>query len=105
MAEVQIAPIPRQIETQPISSPINPSSFGNTESALHTLGTTISEAANKMIEAFCQQDERLVYIDVFRPMLGTDGQPRSELFLEDRLHMNAAGYALWTELIKPRLKE
>jgi len=63
------------------------------------------KAANKMIDAFCRQDERLIFVDVFTPMLGTDGQPRPELFLEDRLHMNAAGYALWTELIKPRLKE
>jgi len=63
------------------------------------------KAANRMIEAYCRQDQRLIYIDVFQPMLGTDGQPRPELFIEDRLHMNAAGYALWTELIKPRLKE
>jgi len=63
------------------------------------------KTANKMIDAFCRQDERLIFVDVFTPMLGTDGQPRPELFLEDRLHMNAAGYALWTELIKPRLKE
>jgi len=63
------------------------------------------KAANRMIEAYCRQDQRLIYIDVFQPMLGTDGQPRPELFVEDRLHMNAAGYALWTELIKPRLKE
>ncbi len=63
------------------------------------------KATNRMIETFCRQDERLIYIDVFRPMLGADGRPRAELFVEDRLHMNAAGYALWTELIKPRLRE
>ena len=63
------------------------------------------KATNRMIETFCRQDERLIYIDVFRPMLGADGRPRAELFVEDRLHMNAAGYALWTELIKPRLRD
>ena len=63
------------------------------------------KAANRMIESFCRQDERRIYIDVYQPMLGADGQPRAELFVEDRLHMNAAGYALWTELIKPRLRE
>ena len=63
------------------------------------------KAANRMIESFCRRDERLIYIDVFQAMLGADGRPRAELFVEDRLHMNAAGYALWTELIKPRLRE
>jgi len=63
------------------------------------------QTANQRIEAFCRRDERLVYIDVFNPMIGGDGKPRAELFVEDKLHLNPAGYALWTELIKPRLKE
>jgi len=63
------------------------------------------KTANQRIEAVCGQDERLIFIDVFNPMLRGDGKPRAELFLEDKLHLNPAGYALWTELIKPRLKE
>ena len=35
--------------------------------------------------------------------LGADGQPRAELFLGDRLHMNRAGYALWREIVAPYL--
>src|SRR5438477_5821026 len=62
-----------------------------------------TRAANQAIEAYCRQDGRTLYIDVFKPMLGRDGKPRPELFVEDRLHMNAAGYALWPERIKPRL--
>jgi lysophospholipase L1-like esterase len=60
-------------------------------------------AANQMIENYCKPAEGLTYIDVFNPMLGGDGKPRAELFLEDKLHLNARGYALWTEIIKPRL--
>lgn len=60
--------------------------------------------ANQMIQAACRKRRRLVYIDVFSPMLGPDGQPRPELFVEDRLHMNSAGYALWTRLVKPHLE-
>lgn len=43
------------------------------------------------------------YIDVFTSMLGANGQPREELFVEDRLHMNRAGYELWREKIAPYL--
>ncbi|HKI72988.1 MAG TPA: SGNH/GDSL hydrolase family protein [Verrucomicrobiae bacterium] len=63
------------------------------------------KAANRLIEDFCRQDERLIYIDVFNPMLGADGKPRPELFVEDRLHLNLKGYALWTATIRSRLKK
>ncbi len=63
------------------------------------------KAANRLIEGFTQRDARLGYIDVFTPMLGADGQPRPEIFLDDKLHMNAQGYALWRRIIAPRLDE
>ena len=43
------------------------------------------------------------FIDVATPMLGSDGQPRPELFGPDRLHMNRAGYALWRDIVAPHL--
>ncbi len=64
-----------------------------------------TKAANQMIEDFCRQDKRRIYIDVFNPMLGPDGQPRADLFVEDKLHMNPGGYALWSALIKPWLRK
>ena len=59
--------------------------------------------ANSLIEAMCQGDARLSYIDVVTPMLGEDGKPRPELFADDGLHLNDAGYALWTEIVSPLL--
>lgn len=59
--------------------------------------------ANALIEVFTKQNEKLLFIDVFHPMLGADGLPRPELFATDRLHMNAAGYALWRQLVLPCL--
>ncbi|MDQ6653325.1 MAG: SGNH/GDSL hydrolase family protein [Acidobacteriota bacterium] len=57
--------------------------------------------ANRLIKDFTETDRRLRYIDVFTPMLGKDGNPRGELFVEDRLHMNEAGYALWRSIVAP----
>jgi lysophospholipase L1-like esterase len=38
-------------------------------------------------------------------MLGNDGKPRPELFVEDGLHMNAAGYQIWNEKLRPVLQK
>jgi lysophospholipase L1-like esterase len=32
-------------------------------------------------------------------MLGKNGRPRPELFLEDGLHLDAAGYDLWRDVV------
>ncbi|HEU4747518.1 MAG TPA: SGNH/GDSL hydrolase family protein [Gemmatimonadaceae bacterium] len=57
--------------------------------------------ANDLIRQYSATDERLLFVDVFTPMLGPDGKPREELFVGDRLHLNAAGYALWRDLLRP----
>lgn len=37
--------------------------------------------------------------------LDPTGHPRSELFVDDRLHLNSDGYRLWSRLIRRRLDE
>jgi lysophospholipase L1-like esterase len=59
--------------------------------------------ANELIREFTRTNANLAFIDVFPHMLGEDGQPRPEIFVEDRLHMNERGYALWTKLVRPAL--
>ena len=49
-------------------------------------------------------DPRLTYIDVNRHMLGPDGLPKADIFVDDRLHMNEKGYAIWREVVGPVLK-
>jgi lysophospholipase L1-like esterase len=60
-------------------------------------------ATNAAIERFISRDERLIYIDVFRPMLTANGEPRPELFRPDGLHLNADGYKLWASILQPTL--
>ena len=57
---------------------------------------------NKKIAAL--RDDKLIFIDVYSPMLGDDGLPRPELFLADKLHPSATCYKLWAKLITPRLE-
>lgn len=58
--------------------------------------------ANALIEGDAGR-LNVVFIDVFTPMLDAHGQPREELFREDRLHMNRTGYELWTRVVTPHL--
>ena len=60
-------------------------------------------AANKLIRAIAGEDQRLSFVDVEPAMLGDDGQPKPELFQKDGLHLNAAGYAVWAEMLGPHL--
>ena len=59
---------------------------------------------NQLIRDHTRTDDSLIYVDVFTPMLNLSGQPRPELFLEDGLHMNARGYAIWRDLIAPIIR-
>jgi len=59
--------------------------------------------ANRQIADYIATDSRLAFIDVFPRMLGPDGMPKPDIFRDDKLHMNAAGYAIWTEVIRPYL--
>jgi len=61
--------------------------------------------ANDRIREFIKSDGRLSYIDVVKPMLGDDGEPRRELFKKDNLHLNDEGYRVWAGVVKPFLDE
>ena len=62
------------------------------------------EALNKAIERRAKKEDRLVFADIYSPML-KKGQVREDLFVEDRLHMNSVGYAIWAEVIRPLVME
>ena len=61
--------------------------------------------ANELIREFTKTGRKLKFIDVFPHMLGEDGQPRAGIYLDDRLHMNEKGYAIWKEIVGPELEK
>jgi lysophospholipase L1-like esterase len=61
------------------------------------------KAANKEISAFLKKEKKGHFIDIYPSMLDANGQMREELYLEDRLHMKPAGYAIWKKAIEPFL--
>jgi lysophospholipase L1-like esterase len=58
---------------------------------------------NRMIEEFSKLEPCLDFLDIDASMIGSDGRPRQELFVEDGLHLSSLGYQLWTEALIPLL--
>ena len=59
--------------------------------------------ANDKIKDFLSKQKHVVFIDVYHKMLGADDLPMKGIYLEDNLHMNAKGYAIWQKEIEPHL--
>jgi len=64
---------------------------------------TAMEVLNERLCTACDYDRRLTTLNVWTPMLSEAGEPRAEFWMRDGIHMSKAGYALWTELVRPHL--
>ncbi len=60
-------------------------------------------AVNDAIQTFLKKKKNAVFIDVYHKMLAADGKPIDDIFLDDKLHMNSKGYAIWQKEIAPYL--
>jgi lysophospholipase L1-like esterase len=61
------------------------------------------QSANRLIRDYTLTDPELVFIDTAPSMLDSKGSPRPDLFVEDQLHMNEAGYRIWRDILAPYL--
>lgn len=57
--------------------------------------------ANRLIRVECERDPRLEFVDPTPDLMDADGRPDARYFRDDRLHLNAAGYAVWTRHVRP----
>lgn len=57
-------------------------------------------AVNEAIAAWCAQHPALGYVDVPTAFLARGAPPDPALFVEDGLHLSAAGYALWEGVVR-----
>lgn len=61
------------------------------------------EEANRLISGFLLGQKHAGFVDVYHPMLTPEGKPMGDIFEDDKLHMNAKGYAIWQKTILPYL--
>jgi lysophospholipase L1-like esterase len=62
-----------------------------------------AKAANELVKKFLGTESNVTFLDIYTPMLH-NGNSRPELFLEDMLHMNEKGYAIWEKKMRKLLK-
>lgn len=59
--------------------------------------------ANRAIQDYIATQKNLDFVDLWGAMLTPDGWPREDLWVEDRVHPNHAGYLIRANLTKPLL--
>jgi len=60
-------------------------------------------AANTLIRNFLNMQKHTQFLDVHSAMLDSNGEVFKDIFIADKLHMNAKGYAIWQKIIAPTL--
>jgi len=61
--------------------------------------------ANSLIAESASQAGNIHFIDTFRRMLKPNGNPDESLYVADRLHLNAKGYAVWKQEVGKFLRK
>lgn len=60
--------------------------------------------ANALISSYLKEDSYATFVNIWDKML-RNGEPMNDIFIEDNLHMNAKGYAIWTDALKALVNE
>lgn len=57
-------------------------------------------AFNQLLNAYCDQADQVTYLDTWKALTDSQGNPKPELYLKDQLHLNADGYLIWNGIFK-----
>ena len=61
------------------------------------------ETVNALLRQAVEARPSGAWVDVHSAMLDPAGQPRTDLFLEDGLHLSDAGYCVWRECLRAQV--
>lgn len=56
---------------------------------------------NQQLEKYCLSKSGVSFIDTWTNLTDLAGNARPELYMEDQLHLNAAGYVIWSGIFRP----
>ncbi len=60
----------------------------------------IAQALNADFKEIAENNALVHYIDVATPFLNADGTVMTDIFVEDNLHLNEKGYAIWAASVR-----
>lgn len=58
------------------------------------------QAVNRSYKSLADGDDRVFYVDIATAMLNDAGLPDPNLFIDDGLHLSAAGYDVWRQVVR-----
>jgi lysophospholipase L1-like esterase len=61
------------------------------------------DEVNRQMQAYAAKEPRAEFVDVNPALVNADGTPRSELFMNDRLHLRPPAYDAFARILKPVL--
>ena len=65
----------------------------------------LTKEANLMVKELSEKDGRVTFADIGTVLLGHDGKPNRQLYVNDNLHLNSKGYEAWTKLLRPMIEK
>ena len=75
--------------------------IGTKPSPAHWNRMDVIRKANAMISESIASDSLVAYADVEKALLGPDGKPVPDFYVENGLNLSAPGYKQWTDAVKP----
>lgn len=60
--------------------------------------------ANERISQFLSHKKQTTFVNIWDAML-ENGEPKKDIFIQDNLHMNSKGYAIWVEKLNDVVNE
>ena len=58
---------------------------------------------NSLLAIYASETPNTGFVNVWEPALDQNGEVMKDIFLEDNLHMNEKGYAIWQKAVEPFL--
>ena len=58
------------------------------------------QAVNQSFKSLAEGNDCVFYLDVATAMLNDNGRPEPDLFIDDGLHLSAAGYDVWQQVVR-----
>lgn len=59
--------------------------------------------SNERLLEYSRNEKNFHFLDVYTPMLKADGRVRTDIFLEDGMHLNELGYTIWNPIIRKKI--
>ena len=61
--------------------------------------------ANEQLLNYSIKEQNVHFIDLASPMLKPDGKLKTDIFIEDGMHLNKLGYDIWNPIVRNVLQE